>query len=96
MRREDEKYKAGDFLYGIPSSIESESYNPEDCRVFIFDGKIDGDGYGKLIGFEDGKLVKSTGYGNFCWGGDVRYATPEEITQFIRKVHVCESIPYRR
>ena len=45
-----ENIKMGSFLYGIPSSEESAKYNPEDQRVFIYDGHIDGDGYGMLIG----------------------------------------------
>lgn len=90
------KYRVGEFLYGIPSSEESAKYNPEDERVFIHDGMIDGDGYGKLIGFEDGKLVHSTGYGNFCWGGDVRLATDEEIKTFINKIHNNDKINYRQ
>ena len=89
-------YTMGTFLYGIPSSQESARYNPEDQRVFIYDGHIDGDGYGILIGWEDGKLVHSTGSGNFCWGGDVRLATEEEIKQFMNQVYNCDTIHYRR
>lgn len=91
-----ENIKMGSFLYGIPSSEESAKYNPEDQRVFIYDGHIDGDGYGMLIGWEDGKLVHSTGRGNFCWGGDVRLATDDEIRQFMVKLQNCDSINYRR
>lgn len=88
-------YTIGTFLYGIPSNEVSASYNPEDQRVFIYDGYNTGDGYGKLIGWEDGKLVHSTGWGNFCWGGDVRLATEKEIEQFINKVHNYNAINYR-
>lgn len=95
MKNMKSKYRVGEFLYGIPSSEESAKYNPEDERVFIHDGRVDGDGYGKLIGFEDGKLVHSTGYGNFCWGGDVRLATESEINQFISKIHNNDKINYR-
>ena len=59
-----ENYSAGTFLYRIPSSEVSASYNPEDQRVFIHDGCNTADGYGILIGWEDGKLVHSTGFGN--------------------------------
>lgn len=89
-------YTMGTFLYGIPSSQESARYNPEDQRVFIYDGHIDGDGWGVLIGWEDGKLVHSTGRGNFCWGGDVRLATEEEIERFINQIHNYDAINYRR
>lgn len=92
----DSGYRIGEFLYGIPSSEESTKYNPEDERVFIHDGTVDADGYGILIGFEDGKLVHSTGYGNFCWGDDVRLATNDEINQFISKIHNNDKISYRR
>ena len=55
------KYKAGDFLYKLgDNGIKKESQ-----RVFIYTGNTNGDGYGVLIGFDsDGKLRKSTGYGN--------------------------------
>ena len=89
-------YTMGTFLYGIPSSEESARYNPEDQRVFIYDGHIDGDGWGVLIGWEDGKLVHSTGRGNFCWGGDVRLATEAEIERFMNQIHNCDAINYRR
>lgn len=55
-----EPFKQGDFLYGIPSSEESAKYNPEGERVFIFTGVITGDGYGKLIGWHDHKICKSS------------------------------------
>ena len=34
----------------------------------------------------DGKLRKSTGYGNYQYGNDVRLATEEEIKAFIIEV----------
>lgn len=80
-------YKAGTFLYGIPTSEESAKYNPEGQRVFIHDGYVTADGYGKAIGYEDGVLKRSTGYGNFQWGGDVRLATEEEIKEFFSKLY---------
>lgn len=89
-------YTVGTFLYGIPSSKESEQYHPEDERVFIYDGYNTADGYGILIGFEDSKLVHSTGFGNFCWGGNVRLATEKEQTQFMSKIHQYEGINYRK
>ena len=79
------EFKAGDFLYGIPETEEDDEV-PEYQHIFIYDGHTTADGYGKLIGYEDGKLKRSTGYGNFQWGGDVRPATPEEITEFIQKL----------
>ena len=91
----DSGYPCGSFLYGIPSSEESEKYNPENERVFIHDGTITADGYGKLIGYEDHKLVHSTGFGNFQWGGDVRLATEEEIKHFISQLHYTDNIHYR-
>ena len=89
-------YTAGAFLYGIPSSEESAKYHPEDQRVFLHDGYITADGYGILIGWEDGKLVHSTGFGNFCWGGDVRLATEDEIGKFINQIQYYDGINYRR
>ena len=91
-----ETFEAGTFLYGIPSSEESASYNPIDQRVFIHDGCNTADGYGILIGWEDGKLVHSTGFGNFCWGGYVRLATDDEIRKFISQIHYYDGINYRR
>lgn len=57
MKRSE--YQIGEFLYGIPDE-ESAKYHPEDQRVFIHNGYVDGDGYGKLIGWNDGKIKKST------------------------------------
>lgn len=88
----NDEFKAGDFLYGIPSSKESEKYNPEGERVFIYSGHKNGDGYGKLIGFHDHKVCKSSGWNNYMWGGDVRKATPEEINDFMVKVFHSEPI----
>lgn len=87
-----EEFKQGDFLYGIPSSKESEKYNPENERVFIYSGYKNGDGYGKLIGFHDHKIYKSSGWRNFMWGGEVRKATPDEVKMFMVKVFCSESI----
>ena len=87
--------KIGDFLYGIPSSEESAKYHPEDERVFIYNGHISGDGWGMLIGFEDHKIVKSTGWNNFMWGGDVRPATETEVIQFMNRVMYQDKIEYR-
>jgi hypothetical protein len=89
-------YSAGTFLYGIPSSEVSASYHPEDQRVFLYDGYNTADGYGILIGWEDGKLVHSTGFGNFCWGGYVRLATDDEIRRFINQIQYYDGINYRR
>ena len=51
MRKSE--FKAGDFLYGIPGSAEGAKYHPEDERVFIHTGYVDGDGYGILLGWND-------------------------------------------
>lgn len=90
MKRSE--YKVGEFLYGIPSSKECEKYNPEDQRVFIHNGYKNGDGYGMLIGWHDGKIVKSTGWANYCWGASVRKATEEEIEHFMNKLMNQENI----
>lgn len=45
MKRSE--YKIGEFLYGIPSDEESAKYHPENQRVFIHTGYINGDGYYK-------------------------------------------------
>lgn len=92
MKRSE--FEIGEFLYGIPSSEESTKYNPEDQRVFIHNGYVSGDGYGKLIGWNDGVIKKSTGWGNFCWGGNVRKATDEEKEQFMRALMNQDIIKY--
>ena len=76
-------YKAGDFLY----KLGDKGIKKESQRVFIYTGVTTGDGYGVLIGFDsDGKLRKSTGYGNYQYGKNVRLATEEEIKAFIIEV----------
>lgn len=92
MKRSE--FEIGEFLYGIPSSEESAKYNPEDQRVFIHNGYVSGDGYGKLIGWNDGVIKKSTGWENFCWGGNVRKATDEEKEQFMRALMNQDIIKY--
>ena len=92
MKRSE--FEIGEFLYGIPSSEESAKYNPEDQRVFIHNGYVSGDGYGTLIGWNDGVIKKSTGWGNFCWGGNVRKATDEEKEQFMRALMNQDIIKY--
>lgn len=92
MKRSE--YKIGEFLYGIPSDEESAKYNPENQRVFIHTGYINGDGYGKLIGWNDGKIKKSTGWNNWCWGDLVRKATDEEIEQFMNQLMNQDVIKY--
>ena len=39
-----------------------------------------------LIGWHDGKIVKSTGWANFCWGASVRKATKKEIEKFMNEL----------
>ena len=80
------RFKAGDFLYGIPSSPESAKYHLGDERVFIHTGYETADGYGILLGWNEHKIKRSSGHGNFQWGGDVRYATEEEIEKFMKKL----------
>ena len=63
-------------------------------KLGFYDGYIDGDGYGKLVGWNDGEIKKSTGYGNFCWGADVRKATEEEIKEFMRALMNQDVIKY--
>lgn len=92
MKRSE--YKIGEFLYGIPSDEESAKYHPENQRVFIHTGYINGDGYGKLIGWNDGKIKKSTGWNNWCWGDSVRKATDEEIEQFMNQLMNQDVIKY--
>lgn len=76
-------YKAGDFLY----KLGDKGIKKESQRVFIYTGQLNADGYGVLLGFDsDGKLRKSTGYGNYQYGNDVRFATEEEIKSFINEV----------
>lgn len=92
---ERSQYKVGEFLYGIPTSEECEKYNPKDQRVFIHNGYKTGDGYGVLIGWFDGKLIKSTGWKNVCWGGGVRRATQLEIEFFMEKLMEQDNIKNR-
>ena len=86
------KFRLGEFLYGIPSSKESIKFNPEYQRVFIHNGYINADGYGKLIGWHNGKICKSSGFEDFMWGGEVRLATEEEIEKFMQQLHNQERI----
>ena len=85
------EYSIGEFLYGITDK-EDDKYHPEGQRVFIHNGYISGDGYGELIGWNDGVIKKSTGWGNFCWGGKVRKATDEEREQFMRALMLQNTI----
>ena len=80
------EFKPGTFLYKLGNAPDAH-YNYDAERVFIHGGFISADGYSQLIGFVDGKLYKSTGYGNFCYGADVRLATENEIFAFINAVH---------
>ena len=91
------EYNIGQFLYGIPSSEESAKYHQENQRVFIHNGYVNGDGYGMLIGWENGELVKSTELNNFMWGGKVRPATDDEIEEFMKSLmHQTKGIEDRR
>lgn len=76
-------YKPGFFLYELDNLYERKDSH----RVFIYTGQCNADGYGILFGWgSDGKLMKSTWYGNFQYGGDVRLATQEEVEAFIQEV----------
>lgn len=44
--------------------------------------------------WNDGEIKKSTGWGNFCWGGNVRKATEEEIEQFMQAMMNQDFIRY--
>lgn len=86
------QFKVGEFLYGVPNSIESEKYNPSNQRVFIHNGYKSGDGYGILIGWHNGKIVKSSEWDIFCWGASVRRATQLEIEEFMKYLMEQETI----
>lgn len=90
----EKEFHIGDFLYGIPSNEVSAKYNPEGERVFIYNGVINGDGYGMLLGWNDGKIKKSTGLRNFMWGGKARLATDDEIREFMIKFSEQEKLYY--
>ena len=83
MIKMENLYKAGDFLY----KLGDKGIKKESQRVFIYTGQLNADGYGVLLGFDsDGKLRKSTGYGNYQYGNNVRLATQKEIKEFIAEV----------
>lgn len=78
----ESEYVEGTYLYKLGKGSDKEAQ-----RVFIHTGYETGDGYGVLIGFtSDGKLCKSTGHGNYQYGGKVRFATQEEINAFLEEV----------
>ena len=81
-------YKPGTFLYKLGNKGFNES-DPNYLRVFIHSGYETADGYCVLLGYTSGSknLCKSTGYGNYCYGNDVRLATENEIEEFIKSVH---------
>lgn len=87
------EFDIGDFLVGIPSEEAKEYYKntPIEEMVFIHNGYVNGDGYGILLGCEDGKVRKSTGFANFMWGGSARLATDDEKEKFMFKV-MCQDI----
>lgn len=83
------EFNAGTILYGIPS--EGSLSNP--C-IFLHDGEKTADGYGKVIDVDTvtKKVLSSSGYGNFQWGGTVRMATDREVSMFISAIHNKETI----
>ena len=92
MKRSE--FKIGEFLVGIPTEENAAYYKntPIEEMVFIHNGYINGDGYGILLGCEDGKVKKSTGFANFMWGGDVRLATDKEKELFMFKIMYQDKI----
>lgn len=66
MKRSE--FEIGEFLYGIPSSEKTAKYHPENQRVFIHNGYINGDGYGVLIGWNDGIIKKEYRMEKFLLG----------------------------
>lgn len=84
-------YKSGDYLYKL-SHPKDDNLPEGGKRVFIYNGKTSGDGYGVVIGFtSSGELNTSSGYGNYCYGGEVRKASPEEIEMFIKEIHLYDN-----
>lgn len=83
------EFNAGTILYGIPS--EGRCGAP--C-IFLHDGTKTADGYGKVIDVDvvTQKVLSSSGYGNFQWGGKVRVATDREVSMFISAIHNKETI----
>lgn len=83
------EFNAGTILYGIPSN--GSHSNP--C-IFLHDGEKSADGYGKVIDVDvvTKKVLSSSGYGNFQWGGSVRLATDREISMFISAIHNQDKI----
>ena len=90
MRKSE--FKAGDFLSKEGELGFGFIDNPTAERVFITDGTVDGDGYGVMLGYSGGRLLTSTGYGNYCYGGPVRLATEDEIKEFATKLHDISKI----
>lgn len=77
------EYQPGDYLY----KLGTKGKLSKNKKVFIHNGYVTGDGYGVLLGFtDDEQLCTSSGWGNYCYGGDVRYATQDEIEEFIKQV----------
>ena len=76
----------------VACALFTINHTLEEIRDLIFSGFKNGDGYGKLIGFHDHKICKSSGWRNFMWGGDVRKATPDEVTTFMNKIFNSEPI----
>lgn len=76
------EFESGSYLYKLHGYYKKDAQ-----RVFIHTGYITADGYGVMLGFlEDGTLYKSSGHGNYQYGNDVRYATQDEIDNFINEV----------
>lgn len=81
MRRSN--YNVGQFLFAIYN--DNKYHSTHEC-VFIHTGFVSSDGYGCLIGWENGKLVKSTGWNNFVKDCSVRPASDEEIEEFMSQL----------
>lgn len=81
------EYNAGTYLYKLGKKGNLSANK----KVFIHDGILSGDGYGVVLGFtSDNELCTSSGYGNYCYGNDVRLATGAEIEEFIRQVQIYD------
>ena len=78
------EFKAGEYLFKLGEHAKQLT-TPE--RVFIHNGVVSGDGYGVALGWSGGKLLKSSGPNNYCYGAEVRLANEEEIEEFIKSMY---------
>lgn len=84
---EESEYVEGTYLYKLGKGSDKEAQ-----RVFIHTGYETADGYGVLIGFlSDGRLCKSTGHGNYQYGGKVRFAHKKRLMPFSKRLYVIKT-----